>query len=72
MNAIEIKISLTSLIILLTSLLIIIGFYFSTSTKLEVLRSQVNTVEHRYGDYGAIKERLIILETKVKRLEETQ
>lgn len=72
MNAIEIKISLTSLIILLTSLLIIIGFYFSTSTKLEVLRSQVNTVERRYGDYGALKERLIILEAKVKRLEEAQ
>ncbi len=72
MNAVEIKVSLTSLIVLLAALLIVISFYFTVNTKLEVLRSQVNTVEHRYGDYGALKERLFILETKVKRLEETQ
>ena len=72
MQTIEIKINLTSLVFLLIMLLTIVGFYFSTNTKLEVLRSQVNTVERRYGDYGALKERLIILEAKVKRLEEAQ
>ena len=72
MNTIDIKISLTSLIILLTSLFIIIGFYYVANSRLEVLRTQINTVEHRYGDYGALKERLFILESKVKRLEEAQ
>jgi hypothetical protein len=72
MNTIDIKISLTSLIILLTSLFIIIGFYYVANSKLEVLRTQINTVEHRYGDYGALKERLFILESKVQRLEEAQ
>jgi uncharacterized protein YybS (DUF2232 family) len=72
MNTIDIKISLTSLIILLTSLFIIIGFYYVVNSKLEVLRTQINTVEQRYGDYGALKERLFILESKVQRLEEAQ
>ena len=72
MNTIDIKISLTSLIILLTALFLIIGFYYVANSKLEVLRTQINTVEHRYGDYGALKERLFILESKVKRLEEAQ
>ena len=67
MNTIEIKINLTSFIILLITLLIILGFYFTISSKLEVLRTQVNTVEHRYGDYGALKERIIILENNQRR-----
>tara|TARA_R110000824_G_scaffold113020_1_gene262530 strand:+ start:60 stop:269 length:210 start_codon:yes stop_codon:yes gene_type:complete len=67
MNAIEIKVSLTSLIVLLAALLIVVSFYFTMNTKLEVLRSQVNTVEHRYGDYGALEERISILENNQRR-----